>query len=320
MSNLFLKVKEIIYTVWKYIRNPSKLVLDIGKYDNYRFARFVPDKIYIKCLFMKYMKTKLNLSNPQTFSEKLQWLKLYDRKPEYTKMADKVAVKKYVADKIGLDFIIPTIGIYNSVDEIPFDKLPENYVIKCTHDSGSTFICKKDLNPDIEQIKNSLSQKINTNFYWYGREWPYKNIKPQIIVEEFIPDENGNCPVDYKFFCFDGKMEIFKIDYNRFTKRAANYYDKNCNFLEIGKIHSTPDPSIKLELPDNFDEMVKITEILSKGIPFLRVDLYSVNNRIYFGELTFYPSSGIEPFIGDGDIIMGKLLNLPKNIFEGENK
>lgn len=312
MSKILTIIKEKIHTILKYIKNPSKLVFDICKYDNNRFAPLISDKLYLKCLFKKHMNTKLNLSSPKTFSEKLQWLKLYDRKPEYAVMADKAAVKQYVANKIGSDFIIPTIGIFNSVEEIPFDKLPENYVIKCTHDSGSTFICKKDSKPDINQIKKSLSEKINTNFFWFGREWSYKNIKPQIIIEEFIPDENGNCPVDYKFFCFDGKMEIFKIDYNRFTNRAANYYDKNCNFLEIGKIHSTPDPSIKLELPDNFKEMVEITEKLSEGIPFLRVDLYSVNNHIYFGELTFYPSSGIEPFLGDGDIIMGNLLNLPK--------
>ena len=315
-----MKFKEKLYVIWKYIKKPEKFICDLCDYDNHRFARFIPDKLHLKCLFIKYMDTKLNLSNPKTFSEKLQWLKLYDRKPEYTIMADKAAVKQYVADKIGPDFIIPTIGIYDSVKKIPFNKLPENYVIKCTHDSGSTFIFNKNKPLNIEITKKELASRLNRNFFWFGREWSYKNIKPQIIIEEFIPDENGNCPVDYKFFCFDGKMEIFKIDYNRFTNRAANYYDKNCKFLEIGKIHSTPDPSIKLELPDNFKEMVEITEKLSEGIPFLRVDLYSVNNHIYFGELTFYPSSGIEPFLGDGDIIMGNLLNLPKNNFEGENK
>lgn len=311
MSNFFVKIREMLYFIWKYIKKPEKLICDICDYDNHRFASLISDKLYLKCLFKKHMKIKLNLSNPKTFSEKLQWLKLYDRKPEYMIMADKVAVKQYISDKLGSKFVIPTIGVYDTVDEVPFDKLPEKFVIKCTHDSGSTFVCKNKADFDLENIKKILSQKLKSDFFWFGREWSYKNIKPRIIVEEFIPDKDGNCPVDYKFFCFDGKMEIFKIDYNRFTKRAANYYDKNCNFLNIGKIHSTPDPSIKLELPENFEEMVKITEILSEGIPFLRVDLYSVNNHIYFGELTFYPSSGVEPFIGDGDIIMGNLLNLP---------
>lgn len=312
MLNLFLLIREKLYTIYKYIKKPWKLVCDINDYDNYRFARLIPDKIHLKCLFRKHMKTKLNISNPATFSEKLQWLKLYDRNPEYPQMADKAAVKSYVADKIGKDVIIPTIGVYDSVEDIPFDELPESYVIKCTHDSGSTFVCKNKDDFDVETVKKELSKKIKNNFFWSGREWSYKNLKPRIIVEKFIPDENGECPVDYKFFCFNGKMEVFKIDYNRFTKRAANYYNKNCEYLGFGKINSIPDPSIKLNLPKNFKKMVEITEELSRNIPFLRVDLYSVNNHIYFGELTFYPSSGIEPFTENGDIYMGKLLDLPK--------
>lgn len=313
MSKLFEIIYEKLYKIWKYIKKPEKLVCDICNYNNHRFAPLIPDKLYLKCLFKKHMGTKLNLSNPTTFSEKMQWLKLYDRRPEYFVMADKAEVKKYVSDKINKEIVIPTIGIYNSVDEVPFDDLPEKYVIKCTHDSGSTFICSSKSNFDLEEVKKELSKRLSRSFYWFGREWSYKNIKPRIIVEEFIPDESGNIPVDYKFFCFDGKMEVFKIDYNRFTKRAANYYNKKCEFLDFGKVHSTPDPSIKLNLPENFEEMVAITEELSKGIPFLRVDLYSVNYRIYFGELTFYPSSGIEHFTNDGDIIMGNLLKLPKN-------
>lgn len=312
MVNFFVFIREKLYTFWKYIKSPEKLICDLNDYNNYRFAPFIPDRLYLKCLFKKHMNEKLNLSNPKTFSEKMQWLKLYDRKPEYFVMADKADVKEYVAKKIGKEHIIPNIGVYSSVDEVPFDKLPERFVIKCTHDSGSTFICNQKSDFNIEKVKEQLSEKLSRNFFWFGREWSYKNITPRIIVEEFIPDESGNCPVDYKFFCFNGKMEVFKIDYNRFTKRAANYYDKNCKYLDFGKVNSTPDPSIKLELPENFKEMVAITEKLSKDIPFLRVDLYSVNNNIYFGELTFYPSSGIEHFTNDGDIIMGKLLNLPK--------
>ncbi len=312
MINLFIKIKEKAYNIWKYLKNPIKLVCDICEYDNRRYAHLISDKMHLKCLFRKYMGTKLNLSKPKTFNEKLQWLKLYDRKPEYTVMADKESVKEYIAKELGEEFIIPTIGLYDSVDDIPFDELPQKFVIKCTHDSGSIFICDKISGIDIDFIKNELSKKLQTNHFWHSREWVYKDIRPRIIIEEFLPDENGNSPVDYKFFCFDGKMEVFKIDYNRFTKRAANYYNKNCEYLDFGKIHSIPDPSIKLKLPENFEEMIKITEFLSKEIPFLRVDLYSVNNRIYFGELTFFPSSGIEPFTNNGDIFMGNLLKLPK--------
>ena len=313
MNKLFNSIQEDLYTVCKYIKEPEKLVCDICSYDNCKYAWLISDKLYLKCLFKKHMKAKLNLLNPITFSEKMQWLKLYDRNPQYTIMADKMAVKQYVADKIGDEFIIPTIGVYNTVEDVPFDKLPERYVIKCTHDSGSTFIYDKQFEFNLDKVKKKLETRLKTNFFWYGREWVYKDITPKIIVEEFIPDEQGNCPVDYKFFCFNGKMEVFKIDYNRFTKRAANYYDKECQFLEFGKVNSTPDPSIRLELPSNFQKMVEITEILSEGIPFLRVDLYSVKGNIYFGELTFYPSSGIEPFTGDGDIIMGKMLDLTRH-------
>lgn len=309
--SILIKVKEKAYRIKMRIMHPEKTICDFCEYQNYRYAHLIPDKLYLKCLFRKYMKRKLNLSHPLTFSEKLQWLKLYDRKPEYGIMADKATVKQYVADKIGSDYIIPTIGVFNSVDEISFDELPERFVIKCTHDSGSTFVCSNKREFDFESVKMKLAECLKTEYYWFGREWSYKNIKPRIIVEEFIGDENGVCPVDYKFFCFNGVMEYFKIDYNRFTNRAANYYDRKLEFQHFGKIHSTPDPSIQLVLPDNFDEMVRITQVLSKGIPFLRVDLYSVNSQVYFGELTFYPSSGIEPFIGDGDSILGNKLQLP---------
>ncbi len=308
-------MREKLYNVWKYIKNPEKLFFKIYNYDNYRFAPLFPEKMYLKVLFKNRMNSKLDLKNPKTFSEKLQWLKLYDRKPEYATMVDKAEVKKYISEKLGEEYLIPTIGIYESVAEIPFDDLPEKFIIKCTHDSGSVFICDKKKDINFDEIKTKLTQNLKTPFFYCSGEWVYKNVKPQVIVEEFISDENGNSPVDYKFFCFNGVMEIFKIDYNRFTKRAANYYNKKCELLEIGKVNSIPDPTIKLDLPDNFKEMVEITEKLSKGIPFLRVDLYSVNNRIYFGELTFYPSSGIEAFVGDGDNIMGDLLILPKRKF-----
>ncbi len=308
--NITIFFREKLYNLWKYVKRPEILVCDICEYDNYRFAPLFSDKIHLKCLFKKYMNEKLNLTNPTTFNEKLQWLKLHDRNPQYTIMADKAEVKKYVSDLIGDKYIIPTIGVYESVDEIPFDTLPDKFVIKCTHDSGSIFICRNKNDFDFQKVKEQILEKLNQKFYWYCREWVYKDIKPRIIVEEFISDENGDSPADYKFFCFNGKMEVFKIDYNRFTKRAANYYDKDCMLLPFGKIHSIPDPSIKLDLPGNFEEMVAIAEKLSKDMPFLRVDLYSVENKIYFGELTFYPSGGIEPFTGDGDIFMGRLLDL----------
>lgn len=305
-------IKEKVYNVYKKFKTPEKTVCNFCAYKNYRYAFLVPDKFYLKCFFKRYMKEKLHLSNPITFSEKLQWLKLYNRKKEYKIMVDKADVKQYVANKIGVNHIIPTIGVYDDVNKIQMDNLPDRFVIKCTHDSGSTFVCINKDSFDFDKVKTILESRLNSAFYWYGREWTYKNLKPRIIVEEFIGDEKGMPPVDYKFFCFDGKMEYFKIDYNRFTKRAANYYNRALEFQPFGKINSIPDPSIPLELPNNYEEMVTIAEKLSQGIPFLRVDLYSVNNLVYFGELTFYPSCGIEKFTGDGDIILGEKLVLPK--------
>ncbi len=310
MVNFFRLIKEKIYNIWKYLRNPVKLVCDICDYKNRRYAYLIPDKLHLKCLFRKYMGIKLDLSNPITFSEKLQWLKLYDRNPDYTVMADKAAVKDYITKKLGEEFIIPTIGIYDSVDEIPFDELPEKFVIKCTHDSGSIFICDKKAGIDIESIKTDLSKALGRNHFWHSREWVYKNIKPRIIIEEFIQDENGNVPVDYKFFCFNGKMEIFKIDYDRFGNHISNYHSKSLEYMNFYEVKFLSDPDIKPALPVKFSEMVSVAERLSEGIRFLRVDLYFVNNRIYFGELTFYPHSGLMPYTNDGDIILGNLLDL----------
>ena len=294
------KAKEKVYSIYKRVMNPSKSIVEFCEYNNYRYAHLVPDKLYLKCLYKNHLNTKLNLSSPETFTAKIQWLKLYDRRPEYTVMADKATAKQYVADIIGPEYIIPTIGIYDSVEEIPFSQLPDRFVVKCTHDSGSTFVC------------TGLNKKLNTVFYWYGREWAYKNVKPRIIVEEYIGDKSGKCPLDYKFSCFNGHMEYFKIDYNRFTKRVANYYNKELELQSFGESHAVPDPSIKLELPEHFDEMVALAEKLSAGFPFVRVDFYNINGVIYFGELTFYTSSGIDPFVGDGDLILGKCIQLPK--------
>lgn len=304
-------LKEKLYNIWKYIKNPAKLILKICIYDNYRFAPLIPDKLFLKCYFRLHMNEKLNLRHPKTFNEKMQWLKLYDRKPQYSVMVDKAAVKNYIAEKIGEKYLIPTIGVYKNTDEIPFDELPQKFVIKCTHDSGSVFLCDKEKGIDTEKLKAEITKKLNIPFYYCGREWPYKNVTPQIIIEEFISDENGNHPVDYKFFCFDGKMEIFKIDYNRFVNHSSNYYNKNCEYLNIGEINNPPDPSIKLILPDNFNEMIALAEKLSNKMPFVRVDLYTTNNQIYFGELTFFPANGIGRFIGNGDVILGNLLQLP---------
>lgn len=272
------------------------------------------DEKYLKLLYKQSMKKELNLDNPQTFNEKLQWLKLFDRQQEYIKIVDKYEVKKYISDKIGNEFIIPTIGIYNNFKEINFDELPNQFVIKTTHYGGGkgVYIIKDKNNINKKKIKKELSKLQRKNLYYYGREWPYKNVKPRIIIEKYLEDASGELK-DYKFFCFNGKVEFFKIDFDRFTEHHANYYDTNLHLLPFGESMFPPIKSKKMEMPINLDKMISLAEKLSIGIPFIRVDLYNLNGKIYFGELTLYPASGFEEFEPEEyDLYLGNMLELPK--------
>lgn len=295
--------------VLKYIKNPSDFFM---KLEEKKIMR-LPDKIYLKIQFKKTMGYKLDLRNPKTFNEKLQWLKLYDRKPIYTSMVDKYEAKKYVSNIIGEEYIIPTIGIYNSFEEINFDKLPKRFVMKCTHDSGGIVICKDKSKLDIETAKQKINNSLKTNYYWTWREWQYKNVKPRIIIEQYMEDKKTKELRDYKFFCFNGKVEVFKIDFDRFIGHRANYFDKNKKLLKFGEILCPPDYNRKLEMPYNIDKMMELAEKLSKDIPFIRIDFYEMNKKIYFGELTFCPAAGVgvlEPKKWDRKL--GDLIELPK--------
>lgn len=257
----------------------------------------IPDKLYLKIIYRKRLQKTLNLKNPKTFNEKLQWLKLYDRNPLYTKLVDKYEVKDYVANIIGKEHVIPTIGVYDSFDDINFKKLPKQFVIKCTHDSGGLVIVKDKNKLDIEKAKKKINKSLKKNYYYCGREWPYKNVQPRIIIEEYMEDKKTKELRDYKFFCFNGKMKFFKIDFNRLTYHQANYYNKNGILLKFGEKVCPPDYEKKLEMPINLKKMIKLAETLSKNIPFLRVDFYEINGDIYFGELTFFPASGFGKFV-----------------------
>lgn len=278
--------------------------------------RCIPDSIYLKLLFYRRLGKRLNLKNPKTFNEKLQWLKLYDRRPEYITMADKYTVKEYVANIIGEQYIIPTLGLWENFDDIDFDKLPGEFVLKCTHDSGGVVICKDKNMLDKAAAKHKLESSLGRNYYWPGREWPYKDIKPRIIAEKYITNNAGRQSSgelrDYKFFCFNGKVRCFKIDFDRFTEHKANYYSSEKRLLKFGEKVCPPDFSKSLEIPFNIDAMIQLAERLSKGYPFVRVDLYNTVEKIYFGELTFYPASGFGPFIPEEwDVRLGEYLQLP---------
>lgn len=287
---------------------PSLLLLAILT----RIAPIFPDKLYLKMLFRLRMGYKLNLDNPQTFSEKLQWLKLYNRKPEYTQMVDKVEAKKYVAGIIGEEYIIPTLGVWNSVDEIDFAKLPNQFVLKTTHGGGSggVVICKDKSTFDIKAAKQKLNRSLRQDIYTHLREWPYKNVKKRIIAEEYIVDKKGESN-DYKFFCFDGEAKIMLMATERQTGVKFDYFDKDFNHLPFEQ--GGPNSSKVLAKPACMDKMLKIANILSQRIPHVRVDLYDIDGKIYFGELTFFDSSGMAKFKPqEWDYTFGNWIKLPE--------
>lgn len=257
------------------------------------------------------MRYKLDLENPRTFNEKLQWLKLHDRNPAYTQMADKYAVREYIKNTIGQEYLIPLLGVWDSFDEIDFDKLPNQFVLKCNHDSGSVVICKDKTEFDFESAKNTLTKSINMNYYYRCREYPYKNIAPKIIAEKYMVDESGYELKDYKFFAFDGSVKALFIATDRPHDTRFDFFDMEFNHLPI--INGHPNTTKVLKRPECFDEMIKLAEILSVGIPHIRVDFYEINGRVYFGELTFYHWAGFTPFEPkEWDYTFGSWIKLPQ--------
>lgn len=276
--------------------------------------KFLPDKMFLRVMYFIRMKKILHLKNPKLLSEKLQWLKINDRNPEYTKMVDKYEAKKYVASVIGEEYIVENYGVWDNFDDIDFDSLPNQFVIKCTHDSGGLCICKDKSKLDIEAARAKINSAFKTNYYWYSREWPYKNIKPRIIVEKYMENKEIGSIRDYKFFCFGGEAKFLYVSEGLEDHKTAgiSFYGldfepmpfKRCDFREI---------KVKLEKPVNFEKMKEFAEKLSAGIPHLRVDFYEIDGNLYFGELTFYTCSGfmhLEP--REWDLKIGDMLELPK--------
>ena len=270
----------------------------LGKYDK------LDDVAYLSRLFRASMHRQLDLSNPVTFNEKLQWLKLYDRRPEYTMMVDKYLVRDYIANKLGEEYLIPLLGVWDDPDDIDFDSLPDRFVLKCNHNSGlGMCICKNKSMLNIKKVKADLRKGLKQDYYLTGREWPYKNVPRKIIAEKYMEDNSLHELRDYKFFCFGGQVKCFKVDFDRFIEHHANYYDRDGNLLEYDR---------KIELPKTLNKMIELAEKLSTGIPFLRVDFYDVNGKIYFGELTFFPASGLGEFIPqEWDLKLGEWITLP---------
>lgn len=272
------------------------------------------DKTFLKLKYYFIFHKKLNLDNPQSYNEKLQWLKVNCRHSEYTQMVDKIEAKKYVANIIGNGYIIPTLGIYNSFDEIDFAKLPNQFVIKCTHDSGGVVVCKDKNNLNLKTAKKIIKHGLGKSAFWASREYPYKEVKPRIIIEEYMEDESGYELKDYKIFCFNGKAKFLFVATDRGKESEEtkfDFFDLEWNHLPFTNGH--PNNMNPIKRPKNLDEMISISEKLSKDIPHVRVDLYNINGKIYFGELTFFHWSGFVPFVPDcWDYKFGEYIELPK--------
>ena len=251
---------------------------------------WMPDEAFLKRKFRLNMGYELDLENPKTFNEKLQWLKLHDRKPLYTKLVDKYEVRKYIAEKIGEEYLIPLVGgPWNSPDEIDFTALPDQFVLKCTHDSGGVIICKDKSAFDIPAAKAVLNKHLKRNFYWANREWPYKDVPPRIIAEKYMEDETGELR-DFKVFCFNGTPRMMYISRDAAVDTTTDFFDMDFNHLPIRM--KDPNSAILPAKPEGFEEMRRIASVLSEGIPHVRTDFYCVNGKIYFGELTFYHNGG----------------------------
>lgn len=306
-----MKIKRYLNALYKFITNKYYRFLILsgqGFYDN------MDDEAYLKRKYKACMGKEIHLDSPQTFNEKLQWLKLHDRKPEYTTMVDKYAVKMYVADIIGEKYIIPTLGVWNHFDEIDFDKLPNQFVLKCTHDSGGIVICKDKNKLDLKSAKKKIEKSLKQNYYWSGREWPYKDVKPRIIAEEYMIDESGYELKDYKFFCFNGEPKMMFIATDRGSDTKFDFYDMEFNHLPFTNGH--PNANKQIKKPKNYSTMLALSAKLSFGIPHVRVDFYNINGKIYFGELTFFHWSGLVPFEPEEwDYKLGSWLKLPERKF-----
>lgn len=277
-----------------------------------KLTRLIPDRIYLQIVYFRHFKKFIDFDNPKTFNEKIQWLKLNYRKEEYTNLVDKYRVKQYITKLIGEEYVIPTLGVWNNADDIDFKSLPEKFVLKCNNDSGGIVICKNKKDFDEAKAKSFLKERLKNNGYWYGREWPYKNVKPCIIAEKYMEDSISKDLKDYKFFCFNGSMEFFDIDIDRFIEHRANYYDRNGNFLPFGKTYCPPDYTKKIEMPKNLDKMIELAETISHNTVLSRIDFYEIDGQVYFGEITFYPGSGFSPFTDEKwDYKLGDMIDLP---------
>lgn len=267
-----------------------------------KFLGIIPTKLYLKILYRIKTGRKLSFKNPKTYSEKLNWLKVYDKNPLYTKLVDKYEVRSFVKERIGEEHLIPLLGVWNNFDDIDFNKLPNRFVLKCTHDFGSVVICNDKTKFSVKDAKKTINNELKFNFYYRGREWAYKNVKPRIIAEQNMQTGDERL-VDYKFFCFGGKVKFMFVATGRGKDLRFDFFDNNYNHISV--VNGVPNADTIPEKPKCFDEMIKLAEKLAKGINNVRVDLYDIDGKVYFSEMTFYHMGGMvafEPYSIDSEL------------------
>ena len=307
-----MELKKLLRAGGRYLTSPDYRFLvnaGLGFYDR------MPDEAYLRRYFRAAMGKELDLEHPQTFNEKLQWLKLHDRKPEYTKMVDKIEAKKYVASILGEEYIIPTLGVWDSPDEIDFDALPEQFVLKCSHDSGGLVIVRNKAEIDQSAVRKILKKRISHNFYFHAREWAYKDVIPKILAEKYMEDHVTSSLVDYKFFNFDGESKFVYCSVGLENHKTAqiSFFDLDGREMPFHRLDFKPFGSFN-GFPPNFREMIDISNALAAAIhsPFVRIDLYSINGKTYFSEITFTPCAGCLPFEPpEWDFELGSWIKLP---------
>lgn len=310
-------MKTKFYKAMKYIKKPGNIIL---KLNYWGLLKWVPDEKLNKLTYRIRIGKKLDLDNPKTLNEKIQWLKLYGRNPKYTSYVDKYESKKIVAGLVGEEYVVPLLGVYDNFDEIDFDKLPNQFVIKTTHDSGGYIICKDKSELDIEKARKKLNRSLGRNYYDYSREWPYKNVKPRLIVEEYIVGSDGTEMKDYKFFCFNGEPKFgFVVEGRTRDKLKIGFFDMEFKQIPVKQGGEKYVIADKITKPHNFEKMIELSKKLTKDMPFVRMDFVEVEDRLYVGEFTFYHWNGATKFEPDRyDELFGKYLVLPENKLLGE--
>lgn len=299
MNRVFRLLKDPYYTFGRYLMR--------------NYPHLMSDRYFIRVAWKQFRGFELDIEHPRTYNEKLQWLKLYDHNPLYTVLVDKYRVKKWVADRVGEEHVIPTLSVYESVDDILLDELPEQFVLKCNHDSGSVVVCKNKEEFDFDTNRRKLEKALKTNYYWVSREWPYKNVKRIVMAEPMLSDSDIK---DYKIYCFDGKPFMVLVVSERFSNGDGpffSYYDLQGNLLPI-KWGGENNPKGEVLEPESLERMVELATILSQGLPQVRIDFYDIGGHIYFGEYTFFDSAGfdrIDPV--EWDFILGSLIRLPSS-------